>query len=468
MSYNFQGEMVSAISECSGWCPSCEQCTGAFSSRDNYLYTPGDVVVIGVFPIHQSSGRRLTCGRFNPDGYLDAEGFHFAVQNIHTRYPDILPNVTIGSLIIDSCQNLDRVMQMVINFETCTETYKSSVGKMGDLNPRMVIGYVGYDDGPVFGKMADVLGRYNRTVMTPMRTPSEYPTALGTAESDLGIVEAVADILMKNNWTYTSIVSSTEPEYIQQLDKLKVLASEMNICIAGIHRITSDMDSLDLAYRSLNQNGANNAIVTLLNLQNSTAFFHVVNEKRLRRVWVNAGQKFAWVANNSAVALGSIFVEKPKSSHNSFERYLSALHPSNISSLPWFDDFVTAERPARDAEAKDRTVRVISTVDSLMHGFNDFYLQTCKSRAGLCAEMANLDPASFTEQILSATRKTRFLSDAGKVTALEKQNCFLPPGIYDVKNFRRMKNGSMAYTKVSFKKVRYFAVCIIWNTVMIN
>lgn len=72
--------------------------------QQQIAYLPGDILLGGLFPIHQKSNiPGKECGSIDSQhGIQRLEAMLFALDNINSRH-DILPNITIGAKILDSC-----------------------------------------------------------------------------------------------------------------------------------------------------------------------------------------------------------------------------------------------------------------------------------------------------------------------------------------------------------------------------
>ena len=63
----------------------------------------GDIMIGGVFPLHQPGPNGTFCGKLRELGVLQrAEAMAFYIQQVNKR-DDILRNITLGFTILDDC-----------------------------------------------------------------------------------------------------------------------------------------------------------------------------------------------------------------------------------------------------------------------------------------------------------------------------------------------------------------------------
>lgn len=82
------------------------------------LRIAGDVVLGGIFPMHeQVSGKQDSpCGAVKEEkGMQRLEAMLYALDEIN-RSPDLLPNITLGALIIDSCSSDTYALEQSMEF----------------------------------------------------------------------------------------------------------------------------------------------------------------------------------------------------------------------------------------------------------------------------------------------------------------------------------------------------------------
>lgn len=87
-------------------------------SERKLLRISGDIVLGGIFPMHeQVSGQRDSpCGAVKEEkGMQRLEAMLYAIDEIN-RSPVLLPNITLGALIIDSCSSDTYALEQSMEF----------------------------------------------------------------------------------------------------------------------------------------------------------------------------------------------------------------------------------------------------------------------------------------------------------------------------------------------------------------
>lgn len=91
---------------------------GQFEADRKLLRINGDIILGGIFPMHeQISGRSDSpCGAVKEEkGMQRLEAMLYAMDDINND-PDLLPNVTLGALIIDSCSSDTYALEQSMEF----------------------------------------------------------------------------------------------------------------------------------------------------------------------------------------------------------------------------------------------------------------------------------------------------------------------------------------------------------------
>lgn len=96
--------------------------------KGKMIKIPGDVIFGGLFPMHERGGAGEPCGQIKEEkGIQRMEAMLYALDEINSD-PDILPNITLGALILDTCSSDTYALEQSVEF------FRSSLSTVSDGN----------------------------------------------------------------------------------------------------------------------------------------------------------------------------------------------------------------------------------------------------------------------------------------------------------------------------------------------
>lgn len=123
----------------------------------------GDIILGGLFPVHARGERGVPCGELKKEkGIHRLEAMLFAIDLIN-KDPDLLPNVTLGARILDTCSRDTYALEQSLTFvQALIERDGSDVRcANGDLpifaKPDKVVGVIGASASSVSIMVANIL-----------------------------------------------------------------------------------------------------------------------------------------------------------------------------------------------------------------------------------------------------------------------------------------------------------------------
>ncbi|KAK7891305.1 hypothetical protein WMY93_023268 [Mugilogobius chulae] len=148
----------------------------------------GDIILGGLFPVHARGERGLPCGELKKEkGIHRLEAMLFAIDLIN-KDPELLPNVTLGARILDTCSRDTYALEQSLTFvQALIERDGSDVRcANGELpifaKPDKVVGVIGASSSSVSIMVANILRLFKsaavctsaRVIFTPA-VPSFRP-----------------------------------------------------------------------------------------------------------------------------------------------------------------------------------------------------------------------------------------------------------------------------------------------------
>uniref|UniRef100_A0A8D3BRJ6 Olfactory receptor C family, u1 n=1 Tax=Scophthalmus maximus TaxID=52904 RepID=A0A8D3BRJ6_SCOMX len=201
------------------------QCVTLVDSDSLALQSDGDVVIGGVFPLHyvapepqhsySTKPQLIPCSGFDHRAFRWMMTMVFAVEEIN-RDSSLLPGVTLGYRIIDSCDNVHTSLQALyplikrINGSTQSETLPSCLAS----SP--VPAVIGLASSSPTRAVAHTLGAFNIPLVSYFATCTcltdkhMYPSFLRTVPSDLFQVRGLVQLVTFLGWLWVGTIGTTD------------------------------------------------------------------------------------------------------------------------------------------------------------------------------------------------------------------------------------------------------------------
>lgn len=217
---------------------------------------PGDIILGGLFPVHEK-GEHTPCGPtvYNR-GVQRLEAMLYAVERVN-RDPTILPNITIGVHILDTCsrdtyalnQSLQFVRSSLNNLDTSAfECADRSLPTLRRSTSGPVFGVIGGSYSSVSLQVANLLRLFHIPQISPASTAkalsdkTRFDLFARTVPPDNFQSAALVDIVKSLNWSYVSSIYSEGSYGEYGIEQFHKDASERNVCIAIAEKIPSNAD----------------------------------------------------------------------------------------------------------------------------------------------------------------------------------------------------------------------------------
>lgn len=219
---------------------------------------PGDIILGGLFPVHEK-GDRTACGRqIYHRGVQRLEAMMFAIDRIN-KNTDILPNISLGVHILDTCsrdtyalnQSLQFVRASLNNMDTSLECWDHSTPRPRKNYSGPVFGVVGGSYSSVSLQVANLLGLFHIPQISPASTAkalsdkTRFEYFARTVPPDTFQSSALVEIVKTVNWSYVSTVYSEGSYGEYGIEVFHREAQERNVCIATAEKVPSTADDKD-------------------------------------------------------------------------------------------------------------------------------------------------------------------------------------------------------------------------------
>nr|XP_057943656.1 glutamate receptor, metabotropic 8b isoform X1 [Doryrhamphus excisus] len=444
----------------------------------------GDIILGGLFPVHARGERGLPCGELKKEkGIHRLEAMLFAIDLIN-KDPDLLPNVTLGARILDTCSRDTYALEQSLTFvqaliERDASDVRCANGEPPVLaRPDKVVAVIGAAASSVSIMVANILRLFKIPQISYASTAPElsdntrYDFFSRVVPPDSYQAQSMLDVVTTLGWNYVSTLASEGNYGESGVEAFVQISRESGgVCIAQSLKIPREPKPGEF----------DKIVLRLLETPNARTIITFANEDDIRRIldaakrnnltghflWVGSdswGAKISPVVQQERVAEGAVTILPKRASVDAFDRYFKSRSLSNNRRNVWFAEFweenfgcklgmhgrkpggakkcTGLEKVGREStyEQEGKVQFVMDAVYAMAHALHRMHRQLCGGYPGLCPRMANVDG----KELLSFIRHVNFNGSAGTpVTFNENGDA---PGRYDI--FQYQRNNRSAEYKV--------------------
>ncbi|XP_059142368.1 metabotropic glutamate receptor 4-like [Physella acuta] len=441
----------------------------AVSYLDQLEYSqPGDINIGVLVTLTELKGN--TCSNKLVAGSLAlelSEVLPFVVKQVNDD-PGLLPNVTLGFVVLNDCNNPNIAMARSLSFLPRVKDFNSTDGSrnidygtsampyynvIGVVSPQvsqstvMITGLLATTKIPVIGSSATSDSLSDKTL---------YPFFMRVAPPDKYQVAAMVNFIKDNKWNYISVVYITGSYGEKAFDNLKTATHDYGICIAASHRVDEKSNYNSIVKNLLSYPRARVVILFMYAVQAKNLFDNV-------RV-LNATGHFIWLGSDG---LGSIF----RTSYKGYEsdvmgmftfrfyasvvpeyyQYLRSRDPAN-STNPWLKP--AWEQLANCSLANKTCDPNLNILESSAFSFLDvtsLYMDGALTLAHGAHDMrTNTCPGATGEALRDCIKGDLFLSYLKNVSFDSYNGHIYYDNLGDIKGLYQIRQVVMDYVDISF------------------
>ncbi|XP_077360646.1 glutamate receptor, metabotropic 5a isoform X2 [Festucalex cinctus] len=455
---------------------------------------PGDIIIGALFSVHHQPPadkvHERKCGAVREQyGIQRVEAMMHTLDRINAD-PNILPNITLGCEIRDSCWHSAVALEQSIEFirdtlvsseEEESQARCATPGGIAALpqSKKPIVGLIGPGSSSVAIQVQNLLQLFNipqiaysATSMT-LSDKSLFKYFMRVVPSDMQQARAMVDIVKRYNWSYVSAIN-TEGNYGESgMEAFKDMAAKEGICIAHSDKIYSNAGerAFDRLLHKLRAHLPKARVVACF-CEGMTVrgILAAMRRQRLVGDFLLVGSD-GWADRYDVTdglereAAGGITIKLKSAYVTWFDDYYLKLKPDTNLRDPWFSEFwqhrfqcklrgVSQESTAynrtcswreslRHQYAQDTKMGfVINAIYSLAYGLHAMQQELCPGYKGLCNAMRPIDG----RQLLDFLMQTNFTGVSGEVIHFDQNGD--SPGRYEIMNFKQMAEDEYAYVHV--------------------
>ncbi|XP_077391774.1 metabotropic glutamate receptor 1-like isoform X2 [Festucalex cinctus] len=442
---------------------------------------------------HQPSADKVAdrqCGEVREQyGVQRVEAMFYTLDRINAD-PNLLPNITLGCEIRDSCWHSSVALEQSIEF---IRDSLISIREDGDSQwcakevdasqtppvKKPIVGVVGPGSSSVAIQVQNLLQLFNIPQIAYSATSIDlsdknlFQYFLRVVPSDTLQARALLDIVKRYNWTYVSAVH-TEGNYGESgMEVFKELASQEGLCLSLSDKIYSNAGEkhFDRLLRKLRQRLPKaRVVVCFCEGMTVRGLLMAMRRRGVAREFLLIGSD-GWADRMEVVegyeeeALGGITVKLKSEEVASFDDYFLKLKLDTNVRNPWFPEFwqhrfqcrlpghphenrnyvrnCSGSERLEDNYVQDSKMGfVVNAIYAMAHGLHDMHASLCPGATGLCDAMRPVDGSHLLDFLL----RTSFAGVSGEDVRFDHNGD--SPGRYEIMNFQSIRPGLYDYVNI--------------------
>uniref|UniRef100_G1TH11 Glutamate metabotropic receptor 2 n=1 Tax=Oryctolagus cuniculus TaxID=9986 RepID=G1TH11_RABIT len=470
------------------------------------LTLEGDLVLGGLFPVHQKGGPAEDCGPVNEHrGIQRLEAMLFALDRIN-HDPHLLPGVKLGAHILDSCSKDTHALEQALDFVRASLSRGAdgsrhicpdgSYATHGDA-PTAITGVIGGSYSDVSIQVANLLRLFQipqisyASTSAKLSDKSRYDYFARTVPPDFFQAKAMAEILRFFNWTYVSTVAS-EGDYGETgIEAFELEARARNICVATSEKVGRAMSraAFEGVVRALLQKPSARVAVLFTRSEDARELLAATQRLNASFTWVASdgwGALESVVAGSEGAAEGAITIELASYPISDFASYFRSLDPWNNSRNPWFREFweqrFRCSFRQRDCaahslravpfEQESKIMFVVNAVYAMAHALHNMHRTLCPNTTRLCDAMRPVNGRRLYKDFVLNVKFDAPFRPADTHNEVRFDRFGDGIGRYNIFTYLRAGSGRYRYQKTrkcpeNFNEAKFigftmYTTCIIW------
>ncbi|XP_023691667.2 glutamate receptor, metabotropic 6a isoform X5 [Paramormyrops kingsleyae] len=444
----------------------------------------GDITLGGLFPVHARGPAGVPCGEIKKEkGIHRMEAMLYAVDQINSD-PDLLPNITLGARILDTCSRDTYALEQSLTFvqaliQKDTSDIRCSNGEPPIIRkPERVVGVIGASASSVSIMVANVLRLFEIPQVSYASTAPElsdnnrYDFFSRVVPPDSYQAQAMVDIVKAMGWNYVSTLASEGNYGESGVDAFIQISRETGgLCIAQSMKIPREpkFGEFDKIIKRLMETSNARGVIIFANEDDIKRVLEAAKKANLTGHFQFVGSD-SWGAKSSPildqeeVAEGAVTILPKRASIDGFDQYFTSRSLENNRRNIWFaefweDDFrckltrpgikldsdkkkcTGEERISRDShyEQEGKVQFVIDAVYAMAHALHNMHVDLCPGHTGVCDKM---DPVEG-RLLLKYIRSVNFNGSAGTGVLFNENGD--APGRYDIFQYQLSNTTNPGY-----------------------
>uniref|UniRef100_A0A8C7FJS4 Glutamate metabotropic receptor 5 n=1 Tax=Oncorhynchus kisutch TaxID=8019 RepID=A0A8C7FJS4_ONCKI len=413
------------------------------NERRVVAHIPGDIIIGALFSVHhQPTADKVherKCGSVREQyGIQRVEAMLHTLDRINAD-PRILPNISLGCEIRDSCWHSAVALEQSIEFirDSLVSSDEAEVGggpRCADhaatpmRGKKPIVGLIGPGSSSVAIQVQNLLQLFNipqiaySATSMDLSDKSLYKYFMRVVPSDAQQARAMVDIVKRYNWSYVSAIH-TEGNYGESgMEAFKDMAAKEGICIAHSGKIWSNAGekSFDRLLERLRTHLPKARVVA--------CFCEGMTVRNILMAMRRQGLVGELLLVGRSVDTGNL---------------QSICNLNADQSQKYSKKCKNKRESLRQQYAQDTKMGfVINAIYSMAYGLHNMQRSLCPGYQGLCDAMRPIDGATLLDFLM----KTNFTGVSGEGILFDENGD--SPGRYEIMNFKKMGQDYYDYINV--------------------
>ncbi|XP_019204181.1 G-protein coupled receptor family C group 6 member A-like [Oreochromis niloticus] len=344
-------------------------------------YSPGNIIIGGLFPIHLKTNRTntsgpLSCSDYGLKTFLHSQVMIYAISKIN------LPNISIGYDIYDTCGDVSLALRATLQLlknqsdpQSCLVPADAQFD-LPDPETKVVIGERYSEVSIAVARLialSSVAQISYASTSELLSSKFKFPTFLRTVPSDKYQTRGITELVKIFHWKTVIIVGSDDEYGKYGSDSLQVNFNNENICIEFVHILSADFTTNNNSMNQTEltellekiQNSSAEAIIIFTKDTNAEIILEAAIRHRVNRTWIASD---AWSSSSNIAAMQDIelagevfgFVLKQKEVPGFKDHVMSMFNGTNNTILR---DYQTQHLLSVNQSEEERTQHLASYID---------------------------------------------------------------------------------------------------------
>ncbi|XP_056396144.1 extracellular calcium-sensing receptor-like [Hyla sarda] len=285
------------------------------------------------------------CDAFSSDLYKSILALIFAVKEVNEN-PNLLPNITLGFQMFDSCYSDSGSLQAI--FQTVSSTDNPIPNYKCGSKP-IVPAVIGDISSPSV-TTARVLGLWRFpqvsyvAAIPSLSNKIEFPSFIRTTVSTRSQPQALIGLCKKFGWTWIGVIASSADYFVQGVVEFRREAIQNGICIEFFETVSFSPVNNKIP-KTVENVGRSMARVVILYCSNAEVFLifrEVLQQNLSGKVWIGTE---AWYTTPDidkqflTILNGTIGIARSRAIPPNFSNFLQTFNPSKYTKLPFVKTF---------------------------------------------------------------------------------------------------------------------------------